>query len=257
MAPKRKAAKGVEEAIAKVSRAAGNKRKSEEVIDEKPVKKSVQEQREAAKKWAEENLSPVKSPVKQEPVKKEPVKKEPVKKEPVKKEPVKKEPVKKSKAPVLVEEEDEEEEEEEEVRPAPKAKPQRQAVAAAAREHIRETHVTSSPPRKEVSNKSTKVAAASVNAIKNKSQLAEPVPAHKLILQSILYLLALLALGLLLILVTNNDKTLNLFNKISPIKLINKVATKMVKVNSHEVSANIAYFSLFGFAALALTLATI
>jgi hypothetical protein len=253
MAPKRKAAKGVEEAIAKVSRAAGNKRKSEEVIDEKPAKKSVQEQREAAKKWAEENLSPVKSPVKS-PVTQEPVKKEPVKKEPVKKEPVKKEPVKKSKAPVLVEED--EGEEEEEVRPAPKAKPQRQAVAAAAREHIRETHVNRSPPRKEVSNKSTKVA-ASVNAIKNKSQLADPVPAHKLILQSILYLLALLALGLLLILVTNNDKTLNLFNKISPIKLINKVATKMVKVNSHEVSANIAYFSLFGFAALALTLATI
>ena len=238
MAPKRKAAKGVEEAIAKVSRAAGNKRKSEEVIDEKPAKKSVQEQREAAKKWAEENLSPVKSPVKS----------------PVTQEPVKKEPVKKSKAPVLVEED--EGEEEEEVRPAPKAKPQRQAVAAAAREHIRETHVNRSPPRKEVSNKSTKVA-ASVNAIKNKSQLADPVPAHKLILQSILYLLALLALGLLLILVTNNDKTLNLFNKISPIKLINKVATKMVKVNSHEVSANIAYFSLFGFAALALTLATI
>jgi hypothetical protein len=182
------------------------------------------------------------------------VKKEPVKKEPVKKEPVKKEPVKKSKAPVLVEED--EGEEEEEVRPAPKAKPQRQAVAAAAREHIRETHVNRSPPRKEVSNKSTKVA-ASVNAIKNKSQLADPVPAHKLILQSILYLLALLALGLLLILVTNNDKTLNLFNKISPIKLINKVATKMVKVNSHEVSANSAYFLLFSFAALALTLATI
>jgi len=253
MAPKRKAAKGVEEAIAKVSRAAGNKRKSEEVIDEKPAKKSVQEQREAAKKWAEENLSPVKSPVKS-PVTQEPVKKEPVKKEPVKKEPVKKEPVKKSKAPVLVEED--EGEEEEEVRPAPKAKPQRQAVAAAAREHIRATHVNSSPPLKEVSNKSTKVA-ASVNAIKNKSQLADPVPAHKLILQSILYLLALLALGLLLILVTNNDKTLNLFNKISPIKLINKVATKMVKVNSHEVSANSAYFLLFSFAALALTLATI
>ena len=243
MAPKRKAAKGVEEVVAKVSRAAANKRKSEEEINVQPAKKSIDEQRLAAAKWAEEQFSPKKSPVK--------------------KEPVKKEPVKKAKAPAKVEEE-EEDEEEEDVHPVPKTKSHRQAIAASAREHVRETHESSSPARKEVaspsrkevSNKSTKVA-ASVNTVANKTQLTESVPAYKLVLQIVLFLFSLVALGLLFILYTNNSSTLELFNKFLPVRLTNLVRTREVMVNSHTISANIAYFSLFGFSALALILATI
>ena len=278
MAPKRKAAKGVEEAVAKVSRAAVSKRKGEGEGEVPPAKRSVDEQRKAAAKWAEEQFSPKKSPAPKEPVKKEPVKKDGIdeqrkaaakwaeeqfspKKSPAPKEPVKREPVR-AKAPAKVEEEeDDDDEEEEEVRPAPKTKSQRQAIAASARDHVRETHENSSPARKEaassarkeVSNKSTKVA-TSDNTFKNKTQLTESVPVYKLVVQIVLFLFALAAAGLLFIIYTNNSKALEVINKF--VQLTVQDSGEVV-VNSHSIKANIAYFSLFGFCALAMILATI